>query len=130
MSLFVYREPVPERVLPTADESVVVANEAAQPLVSLTTNANSGCALDVDWRIALELRPRRTHCVFRELYRVDPALHLPFLLIFDNDGPLQTRLLITSRTAQGISQHELARRLGVHETRHPCLLHVLFRRKP
>jgi hypothetical protein len=79
MSLFVYREPVPERVLPTADESVVVASGTAQPLVSLTTNANSSCALDVDWRIALEFRPRRTHCVFRELYRVDPALHLPFL---------------------------------------------------
>src|SRR5260221_1942011 len=28
MSFFVYREPVPERVLPTADESVVVANGA------------------------------------------------------------------------------------------------------
>ena len=28
MSVFVYREPVPERVLPTADESVVVANGA------------------------------------------------------------------------------------------------------
>ena len=26
MSLFVYREPVPKRVLPTADESVVVAD--------------------------------------------------------------------------------------------------------
>ena len=28
MSLVVYREPVPERVLPTADESVVIANGA------------------------------------------------------------------------------------------------------
>ena len=28
MSFLVYREPVPERVLPTADESVVVANGA------------------------------------------------------------------------------------------------------
>ena len=28
MSLFVYREPVPERVLPAADESVVVADGA------------------------------------------------------------------------------------------------------
>ncbi len=28
MSLFIYCEPVPERVLPTADESVVVANGA------------------------------------------------------------------------------------------------------
>jgi hypothetical protein len=28
MSLFVYREPVPERVLPAADESVVIANGA------------------------------------------------------------------------------------------------------
>ena len=28
MSLFVFREPVPERVLPTADESTVLANGA------------------------------------------------------------------------------------------------------